>query len=246
MKTYIKYGLEDQLTFTTAQTGSGNEHEVSLNQETLIPGTRYSYIVIAEDAQGKITESQIYSLKTKGYKVVVTVLGKDNKPLTKKKVTLHSEPMQVETDSKGTATFADVAPGAHELEYTDGDKKFTQSINVEDSVPAEDDSDSATASPQNFSVIFSSASTSSLPMAAIMGITVLVLAFVAFMIIKRTGRFSPGTVPVSSFAQPGLPPAAMPPAANSSTDDLLRSVPGLHQSDPGTVISPNENKEKKG
>jgi hypothetical protein len=246
IKAYIKYGINGQLNLATKQTDLGTSHEVSLIKEALFPGTTYSYVVVTEDAQGKITESQLYSLKTKGYKVVVTVYGKDHKLLKNKKIVLHSEPLEAETNDQGVATFTDVAPGEHKLEYTDKGKALSQTIQVEDSATA-DESDPEIAADQNFSIVYDTVAASNLPIAVIIAIIVIVLVGVAILVARRSNKLASGVAGgfMPNSQGPAPPPVSLPPV-NDQTDNLLKRVPGAKHSDPGTVITPGNDKDKRG
>lgn len=250
--TYIKYGVGDQLNFSTKPTKFRTKHTVSLNNPLLVPGTTYSYVVVTTNAAGKVEQTETRTLKTKGYTVSVTVTDKQNRPLKNQMVTLHSDPITARTNSDGLATFEDVPPGNHTLEFEQNGKKASQPIEVLDSVVIT--ANAEVAEPQTFAVVFEHAS-SGLPtglIAALAGIAgLLIIAFVLARsgklaaITNRNNRPGPGVGmggPTIQGGGPDVPHSAA--QSQSQVDDMLSRVPGAGSADPGSVISPNENDNK--
>jgi hypothetical protein len=252
---YIKYGVVDQLNLQTIATGFATKHVVQLDKKILVPGTNYSYVIVTKDKDGKEEQTAVQKLKTKGYRIRITVLGKNNNPLKKKKVTLHSDPMTVETDENGVATFEDVAPGNHELEYTVSGKKVTKPIEVADNAVLGVETEEA--APQDFSVVFADADGSSVPTAAIIGLAGVVAVLGLAFVLIRSGKLATAG---NRFNRPGGPTAGGPtattgpmqiggagpsgPTTPGSTDELLNKVPGEQRANPGSVIDPNANRDQ--
>ncbi|HEV2412470.1 MAG TPA: cohesin domain-containing protein [Candidatus Saccharimonadales bacterium] len=123
---YIIFGTsKNDLNLITTPTGFGKSGSVSFGQG-LTPGTTYYYKMVVKDDSGNYVESSLKSLTTKGYTVVVTVLDSKYKPLVGQVVTLHSTPMSATTNSQGVATFTDVAPGLHHVDYSASGHTYSQ------------------------------------------------------------------------------------------------------------------------
>jgi hypothetical protein len=82
----------------------------------------------------------------------VVVLDKNYLALANRQVTLHSAPMTATTNSKGVATFTNVAPGVHHVEYTVDNKTYTQPVYVMNNVISSNDTQIAPS--QNSAVVF--------------------------------------------------------------------------------------------
>jgi hypothetical protein len=247
---YIKYGMDGKLNVTTPTTKLAKKHTIKLDKKLLIPGTTYSYRVVTKNKAGKTTQTETAAVKTKGYTVRVTVKGKGGKLLKNQLVTLHSEPMTARTDENGVATFQDVAPGKHELEYEQDGEAMGQTIEVADDAMIA--GSEVHAEPQSFAVTFENATSGSS--------WAMIIALVGFLVLIGAGvlLFRSGKL-VSSKNRPGGPSVGAggvgtggmtigggmpgsPPA--TPTDDLLSKVPGEHNADPGSVISPNGEDKK--
>jgi hypothetical protein len=149
--TYILYGVGDDLSLQTATSSLSTDHTISLDPALLIPGEKYSYMIVSTTQDGVQTSTEKRTLQVKGLTVAVRVFDDAKKPLRKQKVTIHSEPQTVTTDDNGTATFTNVVPGKHRVVYTNG-KEYAQSIQVSNNVKTVNGV--ATADVQNFAVIY--------------------------------------------------------------------------------------------
>lgn len=254
-RVYIKYGSGNQLNISTKLTGFAKEHTVGLDSKTLVPGTTYSYVVVTEDENGKTEQSSVSKFKTEGYTVRVSVLGKNNEPIKDQLVSLFSEPMTTRTNDEGIAVFEDVAPGKHSVQFENGGNTVTQAIEVLDNVVVRGATEIA--EPQTFAVVFEDVDASPLPLGVIVALVGVLAIAGAFVYLMRAGKLEAIT---SRFNRPG--PGASggtggvvvggpsgdagssSPSSSSEVDEMLNKVPGTQHADPGSVISPNEEKEQ--
>ena len=152
VKISIIYGTSQQtMNQTSAQTSLGTKNVLDLGNG-LTPGTTYYYQIIATDGNGNITKGPVGTFTTKGYTISVTVLDNLNHPIPDQSVTLHSSPMVSQTNSKGVATFTNVAPGIHHLEYVSGGKIYSEVVYVVNDVTGNGAHE--TAKPQTAAVVF--------------------------------------------------------------------------------------------
>lgn len=154
---YIKYGTsKNDLNLSTTPTMLGKTATVSLANANLTPGTKYYYEIIAKSADGGIqAQTPLSSLTTKGYTLSVTVLDNQYHPLVGKLVTLHSaKPLTATTNSRGIATFTNVAPGLHHVDYSNDSHIYSQTLYVTNDFVTH--GYSQTAAPQTAAVVLSS------------------------------------------------------------------------------------------
>lgn len=152
-KTTIDYGTDKTDLNNSTSLGSSAATATPNLITSLMPGTTYYYKVVAQAADGTTTESSIQSFTTKGYTISVTVLGSNDRPLANQLVTLHSIAMTAKTNAQGVATFTNVTPGLHHVEYTAAGHTFTQQVYVASNVSTENSQQ--TAAPQTAAVILS-------------------------------------------------------------------------------------------
>lgn len=250
---YAKYGLsEGQLLMQTAGTQQGKNHEIFLDEGLMIPGTKYFYQIVAVGSDGETTIKEVGSFMTKGIPVQATISDMNGKPVSKSKVTLHSDPIEATTDRKGVANFENVAPGEHKIEYKQGGKVYSKTVIVENSVKT-DSSGMQTADVQNFSIIYDDLAVAVLPLQAVI---IAVIAFIAIaslvaMVLTSKnpggpfGRLSNrlrsmkkpgnGSTPDSIIAGGSTIPAG---AGAEGSQDLVSKVKGPDQKTPGSVITP--------
>ena len=132
----LKYGLSPQTLDKTAPlTVTGQTAQLNFGSLSLTPGTTYYYQVVASFNGSTLTATPVRTITTKGYTVQVTVLDSNYLPLVDKKVSLHSAaPIYAYTNAEGVATFSNVAPGSHELDYTSGDHSYVKGVYVPDNL----------------------------------------------------------------------------------------------------------------
>jgi hypothetical protein len=151
VQTYVKFGT-NPTNLNSSTTPSAMSKSTSINLgSSLVPGTTYYYQVYAQDSNGNVTKGPIEHFTTKGYTVGVTIFDDENHPLANKIVTLHSTPMTSKTNSKGLATFYNVAPGVHHLEYSVSDHTYSETVYVANYVLS--DNNKEVAAPQTAAVI---------------------------------------------------------------------------------------------
>jgi hypothetical protein len=155
---YARYGTnQKKLTKKTSKTPISAKHHATLQLKKLTPGTKYYYQVVLEPSGGKDkkdVKSKIIFLSTKGYTVHIKVFGQKYYPLANQPVTLHSTPSKATTNQEGVATFKNVAPGAHELQYTSQGKTYSSKVYVASNMTIADDG-SQTAKPQTIAAVLS-------------------------------------------------------------------------------------------
>jgi hypothetical protein len=244
----VRFGLsQNDLFFQTAQTGLATNHQISFEDNKLIPGTTFYYQVIAQDAAGKLTESPLGSFKTKGFTAKIKATDKNNKPLKKKRLTLRSEPQTVMSDEDGNATFLDVAPGNHTLEIEYGGRTYSQSVQIVNKLVT-DGSGVQTAPVQSLAVAFNKLSDDNkYPSGLLIGIPLLVAILALFAVIARRGIRRP------SFAARGTgrftgnkavtpQPAAKLADTSNPVSGSIRQASDSSQPAPGSTINPNSTK----
>jgi len=246
-RVYIKYGLENQLLAQTSLTGFGNDHEVSLDPNVVLPGSKFSYQVIAEDEQGNKTELPVENFKTKGYHVRMYLVDKFEKPLRHKKVVMHSDPVEGTTDESGAVMFEDVAPGNHKVEYKQDGKVYSQEVTVkgqpikttEDGAQAADPVQQLTAF-QDLAVVENS--NSPLLAGSIVAVMVLIAA-VAFVFLRRKKPLTSSWPGSGDSGAAVLGPINTPPPSDPGAT-LVEKATGLQKPDPGSVVNPNQKEDK--
>lgn len=129
----VEYGLSKKLGVTTSSTKLKTSHKLVLSSKLLFPGTKFFYRVKSKDGAGNETKSKVTSFKTKGYKIKLTILGSDGKPLTDVRVQLVPGLEEATTDENGFAAFTDVAPGEHSVHVQVGDQTLASTVTVEES-----------------------------------------------------------------------------------------------------------------
>lgn len=134
---YVLWGSDAKhLTNESKESAPTKSATLTMGDDKLTPGTTYYYQVVGKAGDGKLTELPVGHLLTAGFTVRVTVLDADNNLLRDTKVTLHSRVQTAVTDSNGVATFTDVAPGVHHLEYASGGHVYSSVVYVQDKLPA--------------------------------------------------------------------------------------------------------------
>lgn len=129
----VEYGPSKKLGITTSSTKLKTNHKVVLSSKLLFPGTKFYYRVKSKDGTGNETKSKVTSFKTKGYKIKLTILGSDGKPLTGVGVQLVPGLEEATTDENGLVAFTDVAPGEHSVHVQVGDQTLASTVTVEES-----------------------------------------------------------------------------------------------------------------
>lgn len=151
VRAYARYGLTNKdLDKKTESTQAGSTGSITLGPK-LTPGTKYYYKIFVIDSDGKVLAGNLESFTTKGYTLHITVLDQNNLPLKNTEVELHSSPVKTTTDGQGIATFHNIAPGVHHLEYQSGSHKFSELVYVANDYT--DHGDKQSAKPQSSAVI---------------------------------------------------------------------------------------------
>lgn len=237
---YIKYGTDTKLSLATPLSGLETTHTIALDSSVLIPGTTYYYQVVVKDAAGNQTSTQVKSFTTKGYTLHVSVMDKNGHHLANAAVVLHSTPQSTKTDGEGVATFTDVAPGEHQVIYTNGKKQYVQAVTVSNTVSTDTTTGTQTAAVQNLSVQFATTTTSINMLLPVVIIGLLAVVALAFFL---RGRFSPSPqhgYAAATIAQPASvsePVSSDTPQNNGASIERAHGVQAPH---PGSVITPAE------
>ncbi|MEK7603006.1 MAG: hypothetical protein AAB459_02055, partial [Patescibacteria group bacterium] len=240
---YIEYGISN-LSLVTKQSNLGTNHEVALDPANLIPGTTYQYRVVMIDQSGNRTDGEVKQVKTKGFSLKLLITDKNGKPLSKKKIVIKSDPIESKTDNKGVATFEDVTPGEHNIEFVDGKKTFVQGLTVENNVKEEGDLQIAEV--QNVSVVYGDLELKNSNATLVVTIVAVVLigAILAVILRKRGGGGGGSKMmPIAAGTVANMP---IPNTDNSETsqedDGLIRKVSGVSNPAPGATLGPNGDK----
>jgi hypothetical protein len=246
---YIRYGLDPaSLSVQTGLSELATSHTISLDPSTLLPGQTYYYQVISKNSQGLTVQAEVASFSTKGLTVKVGFYDKNNKPLVKKKVSIHSTPQEVVTDSKGIATFTNLTPGNHTVSYVAGGKTYSRPLALENNIQT--DGTIQTAEPQTFSVVFDFVQSSGIfsPTGlGLLGVAVIVIVAVAFYLRRNNngmgsfGDYIPTLNPVTVGDADTSPSNKGP--INEELTKRLESTPMPQSSAPGTVISSQQHKD---
>lgn len=243
---YIKFGTDrEQLNVVTQKTKLGTSHDVSLPDSLLIPGTTFFYKVVAEDESGNKTESEILSVKTKGYTVRILVLDKFDRRIRNSKVILHSEPMEATTDENGYAVFTDVAPGRHELVYEQEGQEFRTQVDIqEDRITTAPDG-TQTANEQQTVAIFSSVEFLESKPALILYVAIAAIVLLAiaggYIVLRRRNVLPLGGLrPVrATFTK------SQSQEMSQDSDKPIDKAQGVNRPDPGSVVSPHHDDKEK-
>ena len=222
----LKYGTSSSLSQTRDFSALGTDNTVSIDPTSLIPGTTYYYEVVAKDGSGNTTQGVIKSFTTKGYTLKVTVLDSHNQPLADKTITLHSAVMTAKTDKNGVATFTNVAPGAHHVEYANGAKTYTEAVYVDNNVVTKGGAQTAVA--QNAAVVLAgyTPAKKSLPLTAVL-IPLVVLIIGATVLIIREPKIRAKLKFKLPFGKhiPSVPPVSAHSTDSSTSDEEPNDTP---------------------
>ena len=245
-KVYVKYGLGDELTFTSKISSLNTKHTFNFDPANLVPGQTYSYVVYATNKQGKTSQTTVRHFTTKGLTVKISVQDKNHKALKNATVMLHSTPMTAKTDENGVATFTEVAPGNHELMYTVGGKSYTKAVKVVNNVVTVDTTQ--TADPQNLTAVLDYAPSATWWSSAwfISLLLIAVVAGVAVYILRRPRFDTLGASPVDPdtivVGGANTTPAAsdehmFAATAESPADGASESVPAEPATSPAPAVT---------
>ena len=128
---YIEYGLEKDKYFLNVSNGDlVTEHSLKLEGPVLVAGTKFHYRIKSKDAAGNQVVGDDGVFQLKGFKVIVKAVDNNNKPLVGIKVLLYSDPLEEVTNSKGEASFDNVAPGKHLVLIKSNNAEKTNEITV--------------------------------------------------------------------------------------------------------------------
>lgn len=245
---YVEYGTSsDNLSFKTPLSSLGTSHDISLDANALTPGQTYYYVIVAQDQQGNTAKSDVQSFTAKGVTLNVEVFDANHKPLSNKQVTLHSDPYQATTNSKGVATFSNVAPGAHHLSYTEGGKTYSQALTVDNDIKTASDG-SQTAAPQNLSVVYAGYVSHSGSPVVLVGVLVVVLAAAGAAVYFFRDKLPFGGLkhaglsaqPVLANGEPARPGLSEEELSELAANDALARIKVPEKPKPGATILPTD------
>lgn len=227
---YVEYGTSStNLSFKTPISSLGTTHELSLDTNALAPGVTYYYQLVSLDQQGNTITSGVQSFTAKGMTVNVGVYDSKHQPLANTPVTLHSTPYQTTTNSQGSATFNNVAPGSHTISFSEGGKTYTHPLTVANNITTVADG-SQSAAPQNLAVVYTAyTATGGFPVVLTVVLVLILIAVIAVLYIFR------GKLPFD-FGSGGRSWSA----AGAGGDDLSQQiVVGGETPPPGSTIEPD-------
>jgi hypothetical protein len=237
-RTFVKFGTEGKLIGSTSPTPSaGGEFDIPLSGQMIRAGSKISYSVVAIGTTGEQLESAAQTFSTKGYTVRIKALDKNQKSLSNRQFTLHSDPITAKSDAGGVVTFANVSPGRHTLELG-GKDKFTQELDVEDTLNVATDG-TQYAGTQNFSITFVKAAKTS-NVFKTLTIIVVLLAIAGALVWVLVGHKG-GMWPPSGLAAFGRRILKRSSPNDSHSKVISGGTPGggdPHVAPPPKVISP--------
>jgi hypothetical protein len=221
----------------------------------LTPGQTYYYVVVTKNQQGTVTQSSVQSFTTKGLTVSIGVFDKNHHAIVGKLVTLHSTATTATTNSQGYATFSNVIPGSHSVDYANGSKSYTEPIAVQNDVQTVNGTQIAPV--QNVSVVYSALvvkSNAALIRGSLLALLLVVVVVAVMVVTRKKVRFAaPGGAPLT--AEPvivGGPHGAVNPndptlgsLTSQQTSDHLQNIPAPNKPEPGSMFVPKEDSEDK-
>jgi hypothetical protein len=242
VRVFIEYGI-DGFTSSTTPTELGTTHTVALDSARLLPGTIHQYRIVTIDANGTRTDGEVQTFKTKGFTLKMRILGKNNKPLSKQKVVLRSEPMEATTDANGNVTFEDVAAGKHHIEHEQKGKVYSQALAVLNEI--KDVDGVQTADVQNISVIYDDLEVKNSNAALYIAVlATLILAGLGAIIFARRGGgtrgFGGGQKLATVHSAPSSTASTLPAATGhtEANDAPIHKVTGVSNPAPGATLRP--------
>ncbi|HET9721840.1 MAG TPA: cohesin domain-containing protein [Candidatus Saccharimonadales bacterium] len=188
VQAFIKYGTDkNNLNLSTDLSSPSQTPTIGFDSANLTPGTIYYYQVVAKVGDSIVAQSPVKQLTTKGFTVRVAILDSHYHPLANRVVTLHSTPMTVKTDGSGVATFTNVAPGPHHVEYQVGKTTYQESVYVNNDLASS--KGEQTASPQTAAVVLTSyqQATGKSPLYAVL--VILALLGASALLYAKKGQF---------------------------------------------------------
>ncbi|MDP2720567.1 MAG: hypothetical protein Q8O75_01355, partial [bacterium] len=126
----VEYGPSKKLGLIASSTNLATAHNIALSTKLLFPGSTYYYQIKSVDAAGNEVKSEVYSFKTKGYKVKLKIVDADGRPLANVKVNLTPGLEKATTDQNGVVVFGDLASGVHSVQVTVEGQVLAQTITV--------------------------------------------------------------------------------------------------------------------
>jgi hypothetical protein len=134
-KVEAKYSTKGSEAKTVSSTELKTDHTVVIGaDEPLAPGANYDIALTLTDEATNASAPLAYSVRTTGVTYSVKIVDSVGKPLSNHPVTLFSDPISTTTDAQGIATFEDVTPGEHTLEFEIDKIKVRQPVLVAASV----------------------------------------------------------------------------------------------------------------
>lgn len=242
-KAYVRYGVDNKLTWNTPVSELVSEHTAVLSPKTLAPGTTYTYQVILVSSDGTESTAATRVFTTRGFLLKVSLRGLGGKPLKQADVELNSEPMFGKTDDNGYIEFMDVAPGKHTLKVTVNDQEYTQELSVASAVTEVDGKQFAAPQEFQFDIPLAQASAGALGAFKVLayGLLGFVLigaaAFAASLIIKKR-RQLPAAAP---YNEPGVTNSYAPTGsiAGTYTNGYASGMTPQQPVNGGTYAQPN-------
>jgi hypothetical protein len=165
-KIYARFGTsKKKINHKTSKKQVSKNGKAVLQLKKLTPGTKYYYQVILEKSGSKDAKGNIASFTTKGFTVHIKVLGEHFYPLRNQPVVLHSSPYKSQTNQDGLATFKNITPGVHELEYSSKGKTYIGKVYVDNTIITGHNNTQA-ANPQTIAAVLSGYTNTSATQAA--------------------------------------------------------------------------------
>lgn len=148
-------------------------------------------------------------------KIKFGIFDRNQKPLVKKEVTLHSDPQTATTDEEGYVTFENVPVGTHSIEYNDGKTTHAKTVVL------------ASATAQSVVYDFEQPSGPPTWLIVLLGGTLLLLGAAGgfFVLKKRQAQasvFTATAIPTPNYEAPTTPAAGITPGFDPFSPDNLK------------------------
>lgn len=130
VKARVVYGLEGDMALSTPETELTTNPTIEIPAGTIVPGRTYTYAVAVTEESGNATQTTAQTFVAKGYHLKLSLKYADGSPVRKKRVQLHTELREAETDDNGDVSFEDVEAGDHTISFEVAGATIEQPVTV--------------------------------------------------------------------------------------------------------------------
>jgi hypothetical protein len=111
-RTEINYGTNKSYGITATDNNYVTDHSMTLASEALTAGTTYHFRITNRDTAGNASSTADSTFTTRGSSIIVTVVGKSDRPVKGALVTVDNSTSQ-KTDEDGKVIFSNLGGGKH-------------------------------------------------------------------------------------------------------------------------------------